>query len=130
IQDSTIQFFDALDLIAYSLSLIFFSVLLTIHYSIRYTFHPVFSFYFALIFLGYILCAIAIVSYVIVKFLAGENCGMLKILETINTVTYSYLLPLVFCLTLERLAATIFVKRYENMRPWSAVVISQIFCVS
>ncbi|GMR51599.1 hypothetical protein PMAYCL1PPCAC_21794, partial [Pristionchus mayeri] len=122
-KDSTRQIFDIFHIIAYSLSIIFFSILFGIHFTIRYTFHPVFSFYISLLFLGYILCDIGIVGSIFLSQLGELSIPAVKVLDIISSVTYSYLFPLVFFATLERLAATILVTRYESLRPWHLVIV-------
>ncbi|GMT09804.1 hypothetical protein PFISCL1PPCAC_1101, partial [Pristionchus fissidentatus] len=128
-QKSSRRLLQIINLVAYTFSMIFFSVMLRIHYNIRYTFHPVFSFYFALIFGGYILCAICIVGYAIFAYFLSEETQFMTFLERSTIVTYSYLTPLKLFLTIERLSSTVLVRKYENIRPWSLVVASQFLCV-
>ncbi|GMS79785.1 hypothetical protein PENTCL1PPCAC_1960, partial [Pristionchus entomophagus] len=87
--------------------------------------------YISLIFIGYLLCDLSIVAYAVISQCTEDNnYGILRILNLTNSVTYSYLLPLVFFSTVERLAATSMVKKYENIRPWGLVVASQMLFLS
>ncbi|GMR51597.1 hypothetical protein PMAYCL1PPCAC_21792, partial [Pristionchus mayeri] len=109
-EDSTRHAFDIVYIVSYSLCVIFFLVLFGIHFTIRYTFHPVFSFYISLLVLAYILCDSAIVVYAIfAQFFDDPETG--RVLEILASIIYSYILPLVFFATVERLAATILVMR-------------------
>ncbi|KAF8354362.1 hypothetical protein PRIPAC_95985 [Pristionchus pacificus] len=128
VQESMVTVFNAIDIFSYALCVFSFSVLLGIHYSIRDEDTRFIPFYIALIFIGYILCDAGVVAYSI-TFLFSED-GHNELLNNAIEVTYSYLLPLVLFSTIERLAATCLVKKYENMRPWGFFAASQIVCLS
>ncbi|KAF8355057.1 hypothetical protein PRIPAC_96680, partial [Pristionchus pacificus] len=84
-------------------------------------------FYIALIFIGYILCDAAVVALSIAVIVSGNSeSEILSWLGIAIAVAYSYLLPLVFFSTVERLADTYLVKKYESMRPWRYVIVSHM----
>ncbi|GMR46654.1 hypothetical protein PMAYCL1PPCAC_16849, partial [Pristionchus mayeri] len=126
-QESTEKVFDIIYIVSYSLCVIFFSILFWIHYKLRKNFHPIFNFYLSLMLVAYILCDSFYVAYTIFgQFEDDENKSLS---DSISSISYSYILPLVFFAALERLAATILVSRYECLRPWRFVIASQIACV-
>ncbi|KAF8383153.1 hypothetical protein PRIPAC_72295 [Pristionchus pacificus] len=88
-------------------------------------------FYITLFFLGYIICELSVVvHYIFVLITDNPDSKVLKPIDMVRFVVYSYLLPAVLCSTIERLAATTFVTKYENMRPWGYVFVSQIVSVA
>ncbi|KAK5985550.1 Sre G protein-coupled chemoreceptor [Trichostrongylus colubriformis] len=113
----------------YPIILHFCSILLTsralqIQFRLREMFHPFFSLLLFLVLLSYNLSnVVAIIGTVMV--MCGASEDVVHIGNFFYYFFYFYINGMMFCLVVERLVATIFMKTYEYNRKWWPVTLSQ-----
>ncbi|CAJ0939767.1 unnamed protein product, partial [Mesorhabditis belari] len=92
-------------------------------------FHPFFGLTFGAFLLSYIVIGILIQLVLLFKYLALSDGALFLFITDATDFMYYFILPINLICALERLFATIFYRKYEKMRPYTAVLIAWLLAI-